>query len=558
MKGAQRSARRLGGALVTLALLGACGNTHRGNPATTAGSPATGGMPGSGTGGTGGAGGGAQIPASSHGVVPMHRLRGAEYVRSVADLFEVVATAPAPDDGPPFAAVIDDAKPWFAAAEQVARELFSKPQLPAPLACASEALADRTCAVSVIDELGLRAFRRPLLEAEKQAFTALFDALVADDGARGALEQVVRALLLSPAFLFHVELSDAPDASSPERLDSYALAARLSFALWSTTPDPALLQAAAADLTGDEALASAYERLTTDEQRMLALPDGLGDVWLRHADLQTHLVDTSELPSFSDELRLDMLDEQRELLRQFWLEPVPLRELLTLDLNYVTPGLSALYGFAPGTQGFAQIGSDARLGLLGQAGFLTLTSFERRVSATRRGKFVFDRLLCGKMSEAPPTDAGSLGASFPSGKSERQTLEEQVAYPACQSCHAPLDAIGLALAHFDAIGTYRERDSQDQPIDARVVLPEQVVAGAPSVDGLTELGPALAATPGFQACVAQQVASYLIHRDVSDQTDGDLIRPLAAQVADQADLNELTRQIVMSDHFRYRRMPPSP
>lgn len=555
MNGARRAARRPGVALVTLALLGACGNTHRGDPATTAGSTATG---GTGGGASAGAGGGAQIPASSHGVVPMHRLRGAEYVSSVADLFEVVAAPPAPDDGRPFAAIIDDAKPWFDAAEKVARELFSKPQLPAALACVSEPFGDRACAVSVIDELGLRAFRRPLLAAEKQAFESLYDALVADDGARGALEQVVRALLLSPAFLFHVELSDAPDASSPERLDSYALAARLSFALWSTTPDPALLQAAAADLTGDEALASAYERLTTDEQRMLALPDGLGNVWLSHAGLQTHLVDTAALPAFSDELRLDMQGEQRELLRQFWLEPVPLRELLTLDLNYVTPALSALYGFAPGTQGFAQIGDDGRLGLLGQAGFLTLTSFERRVSATRRGKFVFDRLLCGKMQEAPPTDAGSLGASFPPGKSERQALEEQVAYAACQSCHAPLDAIGLGLAHFDAIGTYRERDSQGEPIDARVVLPEQIVPGAPSIDGLTELGPALAATPAFQACVAQQVASYLIHRDVSDQTDADLIRPLAAQVADQAGLSELTRQIVMSDHFRYRRMPPSP
>lgn len=507
---------------------------------------------------TGGGGGGEPIPPSSHGVVPMHRLRGAEYANSVADLFEVVATPPAADDGPPFAAIIDDAQPWFDAAEKVARELFSKSQLPAPLACVSEASADRACALRVIDELGLRALRRPLLDAEKQAFTSLYDTLVPDDGARVALEQVVRALLLSPAFLFHVELSDSPDASAPEPLDSYALAARLSFGLWSTTPDPALLQAAAADLTGDEALARSYERLAADEPRVLALPDGLGDVWLGQAGLQTHLVDTNALPLFNDELRLDMRGEQRELLRQFWLQPVPLRELLTLDVNYVTPALSALYGFAPGTQGFTEVGDDARLGLLGQAAFLTLTSFERRTSATRRGKFVFERLLCGKMPAVPPGEAGSLGSSFPPGKSERQALEEQVGAAACQSCHAPLDAIGLGLAHFDAIGAYRDRDSQDEPIDARVRLPEQVAPGAPSVDGLTELGPALAASPGFQACVAQQIASYLIHREVSDQTDADLIRPLAARVADQADLSELTRQIVMSDHFRYRRMAPAP
>jgi hypothetical protein len=548
---------------------GACGNTGRNRQETAA-------TAGAGSGGSGGSGGVvaaggaagcgattggsascAPMPPSSHGVVPMHRLRGAEYVNSVADLVGVEAAAPAPDEGRPFDAVIDDAQPWFAAATTVAHELFAKAELSEPFDCVTAAGADRSCAVSVIAELGLRAFRRPLLDAETAAFEALYDQLLEQEGARGALEQVVRALLVSPQFLFHVELSDSPDVEQPERLDSYALAARLSFALWSTTPDAALLQAASENLSGDAALGVAYDRLSQD-RRALALPDGLGEVWLAAAELDGHEVDDNVLPSFDQELRLGMRGEQHELMRQFWLEPVPLRELLTLDVNYVSAPLADLYGFPPGTLGFATVTDDARIGFLGQAGFLTLTSFERRPSATRRGKFVLDRLLCLRLPEPPPGEAGSLGADFPAGKSERQTLERATASPACVACHQPMDSIGLALAHFDAIGAYRATDSQAQPIDARVQLPDQVVPGGASVDGLGELGMTLASTRRFQACVAGQVASYLIHRDVADATDADLIWPLADRIAEQADLTELTRQIVMSDHFRYRRLAPKP
>lgn len=563
-------ARRL--LIASLALLGAaCGHTGRNGDDASTSAGAAGTAPataGAGSGGAGGSSGGCSaaagsagactpIPPSPHGVVPMHRLRGTEYENVVADLLGVEVAAPTPDVGRPFDAVIDDAQPWFEAARSVAHELFAKAELPEPLGCVTAAGGDRACALSVIAELGLRAFRRPLLDAETAAFTALYEQLLEPEGARGALEQVVRAMLVSPAFLFHVELSDTPDVEQAERLDSYALAARLSFALWSTTPDSDLLQAASQDLSGDTALSAAYDRLAKDD-RVLALPDGLGEVWLAATELERHQVDSNVLTRFNEELRLGMLGEQREMMRQFWLQPVPLRELLTLDVNYVSVALSDLYGFAPGTLGFTDVTDDARRGLLGQAAFLTMTSFERRPSASRRGKFVLERLLCVQLPETPPGEAGGLGADFPAGASERQTLQQSTASPACPACHEPMDSIGLALANFDAIGAYRTTDSQGQPIDAKVQLPEQVVPGGASLDGAIELGTALASTRRFQSCVAAQLASYLIHRNIAEETDADLVEPLADRVAEQSGLTELTRQIVMSDHFRYRRLAPKP
>jgi hypothetical protein len=496
------------------------------------------------------------VPLSSHGVVPVHRLRSTEYENSIYDLFGIGVQSPAKDERKPYEAAIDDARPWFEAVSQLASELFDRGDFSEPLVCVGSEV-ERACALSVIDELGRRAFRRPLLDPEQQAFVALFDSLAASDGSRIALEDVVRALLLSPSFLFHVELSDDPDGTAAEALDSYALAARLSFALWGSTPDVALLDAAASGLTDDSALGAAYDRLANDPLA-LGLADGLGEVWLGARELALHEVDSSVFPGFTAELRQSMQVEQREVLRQYWLGQVPLKALPLLDLSFVSPALATHYGFSAGSEGFVEETADARRGLLGQGAFLTLTSLPRRVSASHRGVFVAERLLCQTLPVPPPGEAGSLGADFPAESSERESLEQSLADPSCQGCHQLFDPFGLALAEFDAIGAFRTQDSRRQPIDAAVALPRAFFPDTPSVNGALELGQALHDSEVFQRCVAQQLASYLIHRSVTDETDADLIRPLTESISGGGKLTELTRSIVMSDHFRYRRLPAGP
>lgn len=550
------------GLTLLMLLASACGRTSRpgtttATPPATAGSSAQGGAMGEG--GAGSCCGSPDCscddtPPSPHGLVPMHRLRGVEYSNSIMDVLGVQATAPAADEARPFDAVIDDAGPWFKAAASVARDFIERGDLPEPLSCINAA-ADRACASAVIDELGPRAFRRPLLDAEREAFMAVYDASAPLDP-KTALQDVVRALLLSPSFLFHVELSDDPDGTASEPLDSYALAARLSFALWSTTPDAELLKAAAADLTGDAALEASFQRLS-QHPRAQSLPDGWGEVWLGRSQLENHEVDIHAFV-LNAELRAAMMNEQVAVLRHFWQEPQPLVGLMSLDLSFVDDTLAVHYGFPAGTSGLVSITNDARVGLLGQAGILTLTSLPGRVSASKRGRFVVERLLCHPPPAPPPSESGSLGSRFPTGKSERAALEQALVSPSCAACHRLFDPFGLALAEFDGIGAYRTTDSQGQPVDAAVTLPEQVVPGGIKVTGEAGLAAALAESQPFHRCVAQQLASYLIQRNITDQTDADLVFPLGQDVADQASLAELTRSVVMSDHFRYRRLAPTP
>ena len=469
------------------------------------------------------------------GVVPMHRLRSAEYSNTINDLFALAAAAPMPDEAKPYEAVIFDAAPWLDATRALLGQLALRGTWPSPFECVGVNSVDRACALASIDAFGLRAFRRPILDEERQAFIKVYDELAPTDGGRGAFGQVLRAMLLSPAFLFHVELSDTPDSAEPELLDSYALAARLSFALWRTTPDQALLTAAAADLTKPGALNTALERLAQD-QRATQLASGLSDVWLRVDRLAEHQVDAAVFPLWEGEpMRQAMLDSGRGFLWRFWREPQPLRGLMTLE-------------------------QDQRAGWLEQAAFLTLTSTARRTSATFRGTYVLDRLLCLPVPIPPPSgDDMDLGPDYPAGMSERQALESLVTDPACKACHVMFDPIGHALGNFDAIGTYRTVDSQGKAVDATVQLWQDLAPDGAPVTGSRGVSLALADSSHFHGCVSRQLASYMIHREVTAASDPRLVTALTDRVADQATLPELVRAIALSDEFRYRRVPsPAP
>lgn len=523
--------------LAVCELLAACGRSTRNgrnDPASgTGGSAGSGSSGGSGQAGVAGqlsgSGGGGAPAAASHGPVPLHRLRGVEYANSVRDLLGIEASAPEPDAAKPYDAVIKDAAPWVEAISLVAEQLLDSPELPEHLPCVPMSDADRSCALAVIKDLGLRAFRRPLRETEQSRLAQLYDEVSQVDGGRVALEQVVRALLLSPEFLFHVEPSDEPDGQAPELLDSYALASRLSFALWSTTPDPQLLEAAAADLTGDDALSSAYERLAQNP-RSAEVADGLNSVWLGMDQLEAHAVDTSAFPGWSWQVRQDMADSQRQLMRAILSPGPPLSRLLTLDLGQPN-------------------------GLLGEPAVLTLTSTDRRTSATRRGTFIVERLLCRQLPPPHPDISSALGADYPTGQSERGALEALTKDAPCAACHGLFDPFGLALGNYDAIGQFRTIDSQGYPVDTHVELPAEVLGNSVVVGGLNDLNRALADSSLFHACAAQQVASYLIHRPLSSDTDPDLLEPLGADVATGATLGDILRTVVMSDQFRYRRLP---
>ncbi|MCB1844637.1 MAG: DUF1595 domain-containing protein, partial [Halioglobus sp.] len=107
-------------------------------------------------------------------------------------------------------------------------------------------IAGDACARAFLDYYGKRIFRRPLSERERADRLVIAAKIMQLGGdAYEGLEHALASLLVSPAFLFRMEILE-PDPAEPggERLTGYSKAARLSYFLWNTTPDEALLAAA--------------------------------------------------------------------------------------------------------------------------------------------------------------------------------------------------------------------------------------------------------------------------------------------------------------------------
>jgi hypothetical protein len=515
-------------------------------------------------GGNGGSAGQGPLPPSLHAVVGMQPLRHVEYRNSLQDLLGLDTESSLNDEPTtPFWFGRVDAGRWFEAVSKVAAQFFAQPSLPEPFACVNAGGAERACALGIIDKFGLRAFRRPLLPAEQQSLVTLYDQVISlGASSREALEQVLCAVLMSPAFVFHLELSDDPDGTAPERLDSYALAARLSFALWSTTPDAELLDAAAGDLTSDAALSAAYARLS-QSPRATALADGLGDVWLNLDRIQ--YAAPYPLSGFTEGLRSAMLDEERAFFRLFATEPHPLRDLLTLDVNFVDETLAAHYGMPapPGPLTRVSVTTDERRGQLGLSGLLTMTSHPTRTSPTQRGYYIMLRRLCSP-PPPPPADVPKLDLDQSGAPSSGDTTRAQITFctqdEPCHACHRVMDPPGFALGNFDLLGRFTTTDGAlGNPVDVDAELSSSLFPpGADThVHGLTGLTDAIASNAHFHACAAQNLAQYMIHREITEKTDADLLVPLSRLVSASATLPDVSQAVVMSDAFRYRRQAPS-
>jgi hypothetical protein len=142
-----------------------------------------------------------------------------------------------------------------------------------------------------------------------------------------------------------------------------------------------------------------------------------------------------------------------------------LLELITAERSFLNERLALHYG-VPGVKGsrFRPVRlPKERIGLLGQASVLTLTSLGDRTSPVLRGKWVLEVLL-GTPPPPPPPNVPALDDTVKPTRdgaalSTRQRVEEHRRNPACASCHRAIDPPGLTLEGFDAVGAARERDN---------------------------------------------------------------------------------------------------
>jgi hypothetical protein len=410
------------------------------------------------------------------------------------------------------------------------------------------------CARAILTDFARRAWRRPVTTAEIDAVLLPFRT-AAEVGATRTegIRHSLAATLISPFFIFKVEVDDDPTSTEPRRLDAYELATRLSYTLWSTLPDDALLAAAESGaLLTDAGLSAQIDRML-DDPRSDTLLQAFAGRWLEFEELEAHEVSAEVFPEFTPEVARAMKLEAHHFMRDFLRSERPVKELLTASFTYVDETLASYYGlpFEAAEEGaFTRVDTtgSARSGLLTLGALLTVTSFSARTSVVRRGEFVFSRFLCQHIPPPPPGVEG-ISLEGAEGLTLRQRLERHRADPACSGCHSLMDPLGFGLESFDAIGRHRTHEGT-LPVDASGVLPDGT-----TFDGATELSQILGDDPKFSRCVTKKFFTYAGGRLLgSSRTDDAWVEHVStlAEEADGGSLRSVIRSVLLSEPFRSR------
>jgi hypothetical protein len=448
---------------------------------------------------------------------------------------------------------------YESAANALVTDLFANATRKAKVVTCNVDTAGDTCAQTVIGSFARRAWRRPVTSDEVQGLmlpvtTARTQGLTATDGLKAALA----AVMLSPYFVFKVEIDADASSTQSRRVSPHELATRLSYALWSSMPDDALSAAAdAGELATDEQVAAQVDRMLADS-RADTLLDAFAGEWLDYRALDTHDVDTKTFPKYTPALLASMRSEARRFMQEFLRNEMPVQQMLNARFTFVDAALATHYGVARSggaASDLVRVDTSAtnRSGLLTLGAFLTSTSLANRTSPVKRGNFIFTRLLCGFIAQPPP-DVPSLPEQDTSGLTLRQRLEAHRSKPECMPCHSVMDPLGFGLENYDAIGAYRTMDGT-AAIDATGTLPD----GKTAFSGAVELAAALSTDASFSACLTNKFMTFAIGRLLDQRDDATWVNYLANRAgASGGSLRTIIRTVMLSEAFRSRQaLPPS-
>ena len=392
---------------------------------------------------------------------------------------------------------------------------------------------EKACATRIFSVLARRAYRRPVTDADLRAPLRFFDEGRRDGGFEAGIEMGLRAVLVSPEFLFRVEQD--PQGAAPGsvyRISDLQLASRIAFFLWSSIPDDELLDIAASGKLSDPATRERQVRRMLADKRSAALVNNFADQWLYLRNLDSAKPDMRIFPDFDDNLRQALRRETELLFESVMREDGSILDLLRANYTFLNERLAKHYGI-PNVYGsrFRRVtfdGDRVRGGLLRQGSILTVTSYATRTSPVIRGKWILSNIL-GIPPPPPPATVPALNDTAKAGHSAsmRERLSEHRANPACAGCHKLMDPVGFSLENFDAVGRWRA--TQDgKPIDASGGLPD-----GSAFEGVGGLEQALLAQPdSFASTFCEKLFTYAAGRGV-ESYDGPAIRKITHKAQDE-------------------------
>jgi len=551
--------RSAGLLLASLGLGGCVGNIESSGPSADA--PAGPNSPGAAGGGSGaGTGGSSSMTSgacaqSQVGPERIHRLTPREYTNSLRVLLGNDALEPVLDADQRPIATLDGVRKWYNAADVAVPA--SAAWLSAYGSC--DPAADAACAVSLYEAFAERAFRRPLVDDERAWLAESWAALPAAASVALRLQTISELILQAPQFLY--AYTPGSPSTSGDVLDGYERAQRLSYFLWDTLPDQALLTAAkAGELDTSAGMRSQAERMLADERAKPVLRSFLAE-WLELdgaailPSLEQTPKDAGIFPSFDDGLRQSMRRELEMFMDHVMFEADgSLEELFSGRRAYVNGPLAKHYGVAGPTGAdkwaWVDLDPDQRAGMLTRAGFLAVHASQNVTSPIRRGVYMLREVLCFNLPP-PPANVDNTPVDVTDGDvtTVRQATLQRTGGAACKGCHTEINELGFAFEHYDAVGRWQDSElSTGASIDATANLSHAGDGLDGPVDGAIELSARLAKSPAVAQCASRKWFEVALRRSPVE-LDACSLEQIRAKTAETRSIRELLLTLVESDAF---------
>jgi len=368
---------------------------------------------------------------------------------------------------------------------------------------------DRGCASQILEKYGLLLFRRPLTPEELKArLDAADTATKLSKNFYTGIRYSLTTLLSAPDFLFRAEMAASQGKDKGYSLDGYSRAARLSYMLWDTTPDTALLDAARSGaLDSDAGVQTQAARLMASPRLETGMRAFFSD-FLQLDTLGSITKDPTIYPKYSDEVGAAAREETLRTTIDLTLKKDgDIRDLFTSRKTFINRQLAWVYDVPYNLSGdwmpYEFDENSGRSGIVTQAAMLGMFSHPGRSSPTKRGVALMDIFLC-EPTPAPPANVDFSivnDVSNPKLRTVRDRLNAHATTPTCASCHTHSDPIGLSLEQFDSIGERRlKEDGRD--IDVSATLTGKHFTGGEG------LGQYLHDNPKVPACFVRKLYAY--------------------------------------------------
>ena len=402
-----------------------------------------------------------------------------------------------------------------------------------------------------------RAFRRPVQAAEVEQFGKLVESeMKSGEKFDAATRTAMLAILCSKDFLYLVEGSAE---RTDNRINDWELASRLSYFLWSTMPDAALMDAArSGKLHEPSVLRAQVDRMLADPQAK-RFTEAFPRQWLQLKRVGMFPPDKKLYPDYDPYLEKSMIGETTAYFREMLEKNFSLKEFLESNWTMLNARLAYHYQIPYVTEDRFQRAMlqtrDHRGGLLTQAAILSLTSDGTRHRPVHRGKWVMESIL-GKSPPPPPANVKAIEPTAPAAPKStlRMKLAAHTTDVTCAACHRKIDPLGLAFDNYDAIGRWRTEEvvsdgSGDNP---KVDASGELIDGRKFNDavGLKKL--LVADLDKFNSAFIEKLATFALRRTMTLDDRIDLANIARQSKAADYRLATIVQSLVLSDLFQKR------